>query len=185
MKRAWQRKSNNITLLVSQNSFLHLIKLRTLLEEKLSATFKQKVFEYYTAAMKDKVSLLQKILADLIDSTKNETKSSAGDKYETARTMLQIEQDNVRKQLKDALDQKSAFDKLDQNLKSAQIARGSLVKTDKGCFFVSVALGKIAIEGVTIIALSPLSPLGTKLLGLKNGDSTTINGITYKIEQIF
>lgn len=159
--------------------------MRKLLEKQNLSTFRKIVFECYTGVIKDKVSSLQKMLDELIESTKNETKSSAGDKYETGRAMLQIEQDNVRKQLKDALDQKTIFTKLDHNLKSAAVTLGSLVKTDKGLFFISVALGKIAVEGVTIIAVSPLSPLGSKLLGLKNGDSGTVNGITYKIEEVF
>lgn len=132
----------------------------------------------------DKVSLLEQILHDLIDSTKNETKSSAGDKYETSRAMLQIEQDNVRKQLKEALEQKASFEKIDAAVTTSFITRGSLVKTANSHFFVSSALGKIFVENVTVIALSPQSPLGSKLLGLKTNESVTMNGITYTIKSI-
>lgn len=146
--------------------------------------FKQKVYDRGKKMVNDKVLLLQKNLADLIESTRNETKSSAGDKYETGRAMLQIEQDNVRKQLKDALEQKAAFEQIDIARDSAKITLGSLVKTDKGYFFISMALGKINIEGAAVIALSPQSPLGSKLKNLKATESASMNGTTYTIESI-
>jgi hypothetical protein len=43
--------------------------------------------------------MLQQVLADLKESGANETKSTAGDKHETALAMLQIEQANTRGQL--------------------------------------------------------------------------------------
>lgn len=145
---------------------------------------KQHVYDHFNEVVNDKVALLQKMLQELIDSAKNETKSSAGDKYETGRAMLQIEQDNVRKQLKEALEQKAIFEKIDTRRATAQIRTGSLVKTDKGYLFVSVGLGKLNIDGIKVIAMSPQSPLGSKLLGLKTTESVTMNGTTYTIESI-
>jgi transcription elongation GreA/GreB family factor len=177
LNRAWQRLIPSIT------NADHTQKFHSL-QEKSKVRFKQKVFEHYQQVMNEKVFSLQKTLEDLIDSTRNETKSSAGDKYETGRAMLQIEQDNVRKQLKEALEQKAVFDKTDINLGGSQITKGSVVKTDKGYFFVSVALGKINVDGIKVIALSPQSPLGSKLVGLKTTESVTMNGTTYTIENI-
>lgn len=154
------------------------------MEDKSLFELKQKVYEQYNEVVNDKVSLLQNMLQDLIDSTRNETKSSAGDKYETGRAMLQIEQDNIRKQLKEALEQKAIFEKIKSRLGASQIVRGSLVKTDKGYFFISIALGKIHIDRITIIALSPQSPLGSKLIGLKANESITMNGTKYIIESV-
>ena len=147
-------------------------------------TFKQKVFQHYQQKANDKVVSLQTALQDLIESTKNETKSSAGDKYETSRAMLQIEQDNVRKQLKDALGLKAMFDQINPAVTSEKITLGSLIKTDKGYFFISVALGKSSIDGVTVIALSPQSPLGRTFLGLKVNQRATVNATTYSIDSI-
>ena len=131
-----------------------------------------------------KINGLQQQLNDLKESTANETKSTAGDKYETARAMLQIEQDNTRRQLQEALKQQSIFAAIDISISSNEIIRGSLVKTNKGYLFISVALGKIIIDGKNIIALSPQSPLGKQLMGLGVKDTTTINNINYSIEEI-
>lgn len=140
------------------------------------------MYEHYKKAVNEKVASLEIVLQDLVETTKNETKSSAGDKHETARAMLQIEHDNVRKQLKDAIEQKALFDRINIVLKTPAIVSGSLVQTDKANFFISVALGKAVVEGITVIALSPKSPLGKMLIGLKTNERVSINGTTYNIQ---
>ena len=132
----------------------------------------------------DKLRSLQRVLADLKESGSNETKSTAGDKHETALAMLQIEQANVGAQLQDVLEKKEALEKIDPALSSSKIVNGSLVKTDKGYLFISIALGKATIDGNPVIALSPQSPLGQKLMGLSAGNVAEINNTKYMIEAI-
>ena len=132
----------------------------------------------------DKIKLLQKVLADLKESITNETKSTAGDKHETALAMLQIEQENTRMQLKDMLDKKAALEKINPLLTATKVVKGSLVKTSNGYLFVSIALGKATIEGTTVTALSPQSPLGNKLMGLTVAEVAEINNNLYVIESI-
>jgi len=148
-------------------------------------TFRQKVYEQYLQSINDKISLLRNILNDLKESSSNETKSTAGDKHETALAMLQIEQKNTSQQLKEALDQKILFGQIKFPVIKPEIAKGSLLKTNKGYLFLSIALGKIIVDGITVIAISPQSPLGQKLVGLKVNEAAEINGITYVIENIF
>lgn len=128
--------------------------------------------------------MLQKLLNDLKESGANETKSTAGDKHETALAMLQIEQANTRGQMQEVLLQKAALEKINPTLSVQMIVTGSLIKTNRGYFFMSTALGKATIENITVIALSPQSPLGQKLMGLKAGDTAAINDIDYVIESI-
>ena len=146
--------------------------------------FKQKIYNHYLQVINDKVKSLQNILADLKESGTNETKSTAGDKHETALAMLQIEQANVRAQLKDVQQQKAILEKINPDLSPASIVNGSLVKTNRGYLFMSVALGKAVIDGTTVIALSQQSPLGKLLMGLKAGGLIVINGNSYVIESI-
>ena len=147
-------------------------------------TLKQKVHQHYLQMMIDKISLLQKDLSDLKESGANETKSTAGDKHETALAMLQIEQANKRAQLEKAIAQKTVVEKMNPTIVATVIVNGSLVKTDKGYLFLSVALGKAVVEGITFIALSPQSPLGKELMGLKAGGAAIINNKSYYIEAI-
>lgn len=71
---------------------------------------------------------------------------------------------------------------IDPAISSVVIVNGSLIKTSKGYFFLSIAAGKAIIDGNTVIALSPRSPLGLKLMGLKVADITEVNNIRYVIE---
>lgn len=128
--------------------------------------------------------MLQKVLADLKESSSNETKSTAGDKHETALAMLQIEQVNIKGQLQEALAIKRALEKINPGVRASIIVNGSLIKTNRGYLWMSASLGKTEIENINVIALSPQSPLGQKLMGLKTGDSTGINNIEYTIEGI-
>jgi len=147
-------------------------------------TFKQKVYSQYLESLNDKISLLRTTLADLKESCSNETKSTAGDKHETALAMLQIEQKNVSQQLKEALDQKVLFEQINPAIIKPEAGSGSLLKTNKGYLFLSVALGKLVVDGVPIMAISLRSLLGQKLIGLKVNDTTEVNGIQYVIESI-
>jgi len=119
-------------------------------------TFKEKIFQQYVLHVHDKIILLQKTLHDLTDSAADETKSTAGDKHETALAMLQIEQENSSRQL----------------------------STNKGYFFICLGLGKITVDEQLIIALSPESPLGKQLMHVKQGDSIEFNGTGYIIEEV-
>jgi len=147
-------------------------------------TLKERIYQHYLAILNDKLQLLQQVLADLKESGANETKSTAGDKHETALAMLQIEQANKREQLKELVAQKAALEKIDPAIVAPVILNGSLIKTSRGYFFMSVALGKAVVNDITVIALSPQSPLGKKLMGLPVGERVEVNNNIYSIESI-
>ncbi len=147
-------------------------------------TLKQKIYDHYLQKINNRITQLQQVLADLKESGSNETKSTAGDKHETALAMLQIEQANTRSQLQEVSDQKVKLGKIDPALSAIVIVHGSLVKTNRGYLFISIAAGKITIDHSTVIAISPQSPLGQKLMGLKAGETAAINNTVYIIEHI-
>ncbi len=145
---------------------------------------KEKVHQHYLKLLNGKIGLIQKVLADLKESGANETKSTAGDKHETSLAMIQIEQANKRDQLAQLVSQKLILEKINPNIVAPIVVMGSLIKTDKGYLFMTVALGKAIVEGINLIALSPQSPLGMKLMGLKEKDTVIINNVSYFIESI-
>lgn len=53
---------------------------------------------------------------------------------------------------------------------------GSLVSTDQGLFYVSIALGKMEVEGNMVMAISMQAPILTLLSTLAVGGSGTFNG---------
>lgn len=145
---------------------------------------KQQIHAHFTETINHKIIMLQQTLADLKESGTNETKSTAGDKHETALAMLQIEQANTRAQLQDALELRTALININTEIKSTKVLTGSFVKTSKGNFYISVALGKLIINGETVMAISPQSPLGAKLIGCSVKDTVTINGNNFLIDFI-
>jgi hypothetical protein len=147
-------------------------------------SLKEQVYNRCIDLVNEKIVLLQSVLKDLTESAANETKSTAGDKHETALAMLQIEQENTGRQLKDALLNKLHLSQINIHSSPNKISNGSLVKTNKGFLFISIALGKISLVSTPVIVLSPQSPLGNKLVGLKTADTVEMNGITYVIESI-
>lgn len=147
-------------------------------------SLKLKIYDHYLAIINDKVAMLENVLADLKESGSNETKSTAGDKHETALAMLQIEQANTRAQLQEALIKKSVLEKINPDISAPVIVVGSLINTNRGYLFMSVALGKASAENTSVIALSPQSPLGQRLMGLKVNDVAEINQVSYRVESI-
>lgn len=146
--------------------------------------WKQKIYDHYLQVINNKVQMLQQVLADLKESGSNETKSTAGDKHETALAMLQIEQANTRARLQEILNEKAALEKINPTITAKMVVNGSLIKTNRGYLFMSIGGGKATFENIQVIALSPQSPLGQKLMGLKVNDVLTFNNIEYTIECI-
>ncbi len=147
-------------------------------------SFKQKIFNALLQLLNEKIDWLQQDLAEMKASKENETKSTAGDKHETARAITQTKEDRLNTQLNETLSQKALLEAIDISLSPVKVAKGSVVKTDKGYFFISVALGKITVDEKVVFSLSPQSPLGSKLMGLKINDKVAVNGAEYIVEGV-
>ena len=147
-------------------------------------TFKQKIHQHYLQQVQDKMDVFRDMIAALTEDAKNDAKGSAGDKHETALSMMHIEQEKLNHKLKEVIDQKAILDKIDPTAVSNKIALGSLVQANGIYLYVSLALTKITIDNIAVIALSPQSPLGNKLIGMEVGFSFEINTTQYLIEKI-
>lgn len=147
-------------------------------------TFKQKTHQYYQQLVQDREDAFRDMITALTEDSKNDAKGSAGDKHETALSMMHIEQEKLNRKLREVLDQKIVLDKIDASTTAETIIVGSLVKANGIFLYLSVALPKIAVDGINVIALSPQSPLGNKLMGNEVGFSFEINGTKYLIEEI-
>jgi hypothetical protein len=147
-------------------------------------TFKQKAHAYYLQLVQDRIDVFRDMITALTEDSKNDAKGSAGDKHETALSMMHIEQEKINHKLAEVLQQKAILDKIDPLKITETIALGSLVKANGIYLYLSVALPKIAIEGINVIALSPQSPLGAKLMGNQVGFTFEINGTSYCIESV-
>ena len=147
-------------------------------------TFKQKIHTHYLQLVQDRIDVFKDMILALTEDSKNDAKGSAGDKHETALSMMHIEQEKLNRKLREVLDQKKVLDKIDATTTAETIIVGSLVKANGIYLYLSVALPKINVEGINIIALSPQSPLGNKLMGNQEGFTFEINSTKYLVETI-
>jgi hypothetical protein len=161
---------------------LHLCSLELQYLKKM--TFKQKIYSHYLQMVQDRIDVFKDMISALTEDSKNDAKGSAGDKHETALSMMHIEQEKLTNKLKEAIAQKAILDKIDASKTTENIISGSLVKANGIYLYLSVALPKISIDGINVIALSPQSPLGTHLMGNKAGFQFEINKTHYTIESV-
>ena len=147
-------------------------------------TFKQKIKSHYQKLLSEKINELRFMISDLAQDAQNDAKGSAGDKHETALSMMHLEQEKLNQKLAEIISQKNIVDKIDTDSIHAKVALGSLVQTNEMLFYISAALPKIQIENKTIIALSPQSPLGSQLIGKNLGDEVEINKNRFQIKSI-
>lgn len=147
-------------------------------------SLKHKILSYYKQQVEDKLDAFRDMVAALTEGAANDAKGSAGDKHETALSMMHIEQEKLNHKIAEFLEQKAVLDKINPDAVNERVVLGSLVKANAHHLFVSTALPKITVEGVTVIALSPQSPLGTAMLGKGVGGAFEVNGTKYIIEYI-
>ncbi len=145
---------------------------------------KERILQQHKQLLQDKIDVFRDMISDLTIDAQNDAKGSAGDKHETALSMMHIEQEKLNHKLKEILDQKAVLDKIDASANHTKIALGSLVQANGMLLFISAALPKITVDDKTIIAVSPQSPLGSKLMGNEVGFEFEINRTKYTIQSI-
>tara|TARA_R110002072_G_scaffold170_7_gene1164 strand:+ start:288 stop:737 length:450 start_codon:yes stop_codon:yes gene_type:complete len=123
-----------------------------------------------------RLQTIQDIISSNQKALQSETKSSAGDKHETGRAMLQLEMEKAGQQLQGVLQMKETLAKMDISKNSTIAHVGSLVKTTQATYFLSISAGKLVVENEHYFAVSVSSPIGKLLLGKKEKDSFVFNG---------
>lgn len=142
---------------------------------------KKLIYDYCFQFLKENEVLFTKELAELTSGAENDSKSSSGDKHETARAMMQLEHEKISRQKELITAQIELLNRIDLSTNAVKIALGSFVKTDHGSFFISVPIGKIQVDKLTCYVISPQSPLGVQLLSARIGETIELNGNRFKI----
>ena len=148
-------------------------------------TFKQQILQHHKILLQDKIDAFQDMISGLTLDAQNDAKGSAGDKHETALSMMHLEQEKLNFKLREFLLQKSILNKIDATKNATIISLGSIVKVNQNYLFISSALPKISIDSKTVIALSPESPLAQKIIGKSIGFEFNLNGSDFKIQEIY
>ena len=132
--------------------------------------------------LEHRITALKAILTNSYDAVASEdTKSSAGDKHETAVSMAQLEQEKLTHQINQLLVLQQQFQRIQTDTNHTKVQLGSLLLTDKGYFYVSIGLGKVEQGGKSFFALGMDAPLVRLLVGKQVGESVLFNGSTTEI----
>lgn len=145
---------------------------------------KTDLLEQCSQVVENRYKKIKQSIADIVESLAEESKSSAGDKHETGRAMLQIDRENAGKQLQEIETLQAIIRKIDISSSSEYARLGSLVYTNQATYFLGVSIGAVVVSKTTYYCVALQSPIGAHLLGKKKGDSFTFNEKDYKVTSV-
>lgn len=148
------------------------------------SSIKEKLITAALVEINQRIETAQSAINSAEESKLNETKSSAGDKFETGRAMMQLEQEKAEVQLANAVKLKHTLNQIDLDKKHQQVNHGCLVITNQLNYIISIAVGKLLVENEDYYAISLSSPIGKLLLGKSIGEEVTFRGRTIRILNI-
>ncbi len=145
---------------------------------------KQQLYNACTAYVQQRIETANNAVKEAQASANSETKSTAGDKHDTARAMMQLAAEQNAKHLSAANKLKHALTLIDPKSEQSKVSLGSLVLASNGNFYVAISAGKIELDGTLYFAISPTSPMGQILSGLQKGDETEFNGRKIVVKEV-
>lgn len=131
---------------------------------------KKRLLDICVSLVRDRVGQISGSLDEAREASFAETKSSAGDKYETGREMMRIQSDMRALQLYEAQDLLNRLERIDATQAHEKIRVGSVVWTTNGLYFVSQSIGQVSLDGFEYQTISLAAPMGKALKGLAAGD---------------
>jgi transcription elongation GreA/GreB family factor len=147
-------------------------------------TLKHKLHNACLSQLNNRLETLTIAIRQIQASANEETKSSAGDKYETGRAMAQLEIEKHNLQLEEVKRMKQDLTRIDPLHQSDVVITGSLVFTDRGNFYIAINAGEIDIDQKKFITISAAAPLAQKLIGLRTKSSFSLNAREFTILEI-
>ncbi|RED50699.1 GreA/GreB family elongation factor [Seonamhaeicola aphaedonensis] len=145
---------------------------------------KEELYKQCEAFIEIRLKAIQKSIDEIQNSLTTETKSSAGDKHETGRAMLQLEREKAGKQLSETEKIKHILNRINIESSQKSIGLGSVVYTSKSNYFITISAGELKVEEKPFFAISVHTPIGQLLLGKTVGDSIKFRNQEFIIEKI-
>jgi hypothetical protein len=137
-------------------------------QEKVA--YKNKLKQFCNNIVDQRIEISKAAIENAQQSANSEEKSSAGDKYETARAMSHLERDMHTRQLAENIKELAALHAINANAIYNSITSGAFVKCAEISFFIAIGIGKQIIDGEKILFLSLSAPLAKLMQHKKAGD---------------
>ncbi|UKM65450.2 GreA/GreB family elongation factor [Flavobacteriaceae bacterium GSB9] len=145
-------------------------------------SIKEQLYRQCLAYTEMRFETINNTISEIQESMLSETKSSAGDKHETGRAMLQLEREKAGSQLAEIEKTKQNLSKINIENSVKSIGLGSVVFTTQFNYFIAISAGELTVEDQTFYAISANTPIGKLLIGKSVGD--VVNFRNMKIEVV-
>ena len=150
----------------------------------MDSSVKQQLYAFCKVFIGKRLERINSNIDSLQEALTSETKSSAGDKHETGRAMIQLEREKLGNQLAEAQLLQELFKKIPQQASLSKVGLGSVVFTDQQNYYIGISAGELKINGVSYFAIAPNTPIGKLLLGKTVGDMVVFNARQMVIQQL-
>lgn len=147
---------------------------------------KNYLHQYAQQYVTDKLVALRRQILALKEDMNTESKSTAGDKHETGRAMMQIELENLGRALKEAELLQETLRKIQNPERlSPRISLGSLIGCQGNWYYLSISAGMTTYQSQKYYFVSVQSPLGSQLIGKTIGETVTLPKGVCQITEVY
>jgi len=147
-------------------------------------TVRETLFKQCDVFIQRRLQTIKSSIADIQNALTTETKSSAGDKHETGRAMLQLDREKAGQQLAETQKMKALLDKIKTNNPTPMVSIGSVVYTSQKNYFIAISAGEIRLNNEVFYAISPATPLAQALLSKHVNDHINFRTFNFSIVKI-
>ena len=145
---------------------------------------KENLYNQCLEFVETRFQTIQNTITEIQIALTSETKSSAGDKHETGRAMLQLEREKAGNQLAEIQKIKEVLSKINIENIPQTISLGTVVYTSKSNYFIAISAGELTIENELFYAISPNTPIGQLLIGKTNNDKIQFRNQEFIVEKL-
>jgi len=145
---------------------------------------KIEAYRFCQEYVESRIHRIQNQIAEVKSSLSSESKSTAGDKHETGRAMLQLEREKLGQQLLEAEKMQQLLKKVPTETTNERVVLGSLIETKNASYYIAISAGKLETKSENIFCISAHTPIAKLLLGKRIGETFNFNGNVSKIMKI-
>ncbi|NLR92186.1 GreA/GreB family elongation factor [Flammeovirga agarivorans] len=149
----------------------------------MNKDFKTRLKNHCKEIVVQKIKSAEEAMNSAQNSANAETRSTAGDKHDTARAMAHLEKEKMGEQLSQNLQLLRVIEELKENDETT-IGPGSLVMTNVGMYYLSISLGQVTFDNQLVFVISTQSPIGKLFVGKSQNDEVTFNGRKFTVKEV-
>ncbi|WP_243641657.1 GreA/GreB family elongation factor [Maribacter algicola] len=151
---------------------------------KKKLEIKKVAYQHCLDFVSGRLSRLKKQIQEVQESLTSETKSTAGDKHETGRAMVQLEREKLGTQLAETEKMQLVMNRVKPGSQNRLAGMGALIETNGPYYYIAISSGEVKFENNAIYCISPATPIGKLLLGKSAGEIISFNGKDFSLLSI-